>query len=129
MSARQALGIVEFVAQRVERRHHEDRRLTDRMERDASDDSMLGSAEDSDVAADIYHIPRMATPDVEDAFSESFDGTCEWLFTGGEDWAAIDRRQHCIYHRMAPVLAEVILGYHLGADIQLTAGYRTLRAY
>ena len=62
MLARQALGIVEFVAQRVERLHQAEMRLDARMERDASDDSILDSAGDSDVASDIYNIPRMSTP-------------------------------------------------------------------
>ena len=83
---------------------------------------MLSSAGVSDVAMDIFQVPRMSTPEVESAFAESFDGSCEWLFTGGEHWAAIDRPLFRTYHRMAPVITEVVLGPHSGADIQMIAG-------
>ena len=83
MSTRQALGIVEFIARRAERLAREESILSERLDRDASDNSMLSSAGISDVAMDIFQVPRMSTPEVEGAFVESFDGPCKWLFTGG----------------------------------------------
>ena len=130
MSAFQALSIISFAAERVQRRALADADLSRRLaepsgvedEHGNVNESFLGSETPSDLATDFSTRSWATGNDIREAFSESFEGPCDWLFGRPTRHNALNRAQHRIYQRMAPVLAELLLDTNVDADIVMRAG-------
>ena len=130
MSAFQALSIIAFAAGRVQRRALAEADLSRRLaepggvedEHGNVNESFLGSETPSDLATDFLTRSWVTGADIREAFSESFEGSCEWLFASPARHNAVNRVQHRIYQRMAPVLAELLLETNADADIVMRAG-------